>query len=359
MRWPRPLLPISLFVTIVTILVITLPSPVSADCGADASSCKVCHEGEQQKPVNAVGLWHTQHAFGDFCANCHAGDKSATDETDAHTGMRPVLADPKETCSACHADNYQTLAATYENEKEKGAGTVIDLKLPPPGSNNTLFIWVNIAVFILLSASVWAFERGPFSGRRKGYAPMAGGSSALASPQRLVSFNPLALKQWSPYAAGTGLGLVAVGALWLSGQPLGSSGAFMTATSTLLKASGSSLADSVYFKFVSPPALTWQALLVVGIVLGALLSAAWSRDFRFETAPDLWVRTFGPARWKRWGAMFLGGMILEFGASVAGGCTSGLAIAGSLQLSGAGFLFIAGLFTTGLITARLIYGRKY
>src|SRR5512142_1526808 len=59
----------------------------SAQCGSQASSCKNCHEVQGQDPVSAKGDWHAQHQFGDFCANCHAGNTQATDKAAAHTGM--------------------------------------------------------------------------------------------------------------------------------------------------------------------------------------------------------------------------------------------------------------------------------
>lgn len=166
-------------------------------------------------------------------------------------------------------------------------------------------------------------------------------------------------KAWSPYWAGAGLGLVSTLALWISDQLLGASGAFENLAGGVLKSAGSSLSQFIYFKFIMPPGITWQVILLIGVVLGSLVSSLWSRDFRFETVPSLWVETFGPSRVKRWIAMFIGGIILEYGAGIAGGCTSGLAISGSLQLAPAGFLFIAGLFASGIVTAKLLYGRKY
>ncbi len=85
-----------------------------AQCGSQASSCKNCHEVQAKKPVNSDGKgWHTLHAFGDFCANCHAGNVQATDETAAHTGMVAPLSDIKANCAACHPNDTQTRAEKY------------------------------------------------------------------------------------------------------------------------------------------------------------------------------------------------------------------------------------------------------
>ncbi|HYF94561.1 MAG TPA: YeeE/YedE thiosulfate transporter family protein [Symbiobacteriaceae bacterium] len=342
---------------IVLVFTITLSllatAPAHADCGADTSTCKACHEGEQQKSVNASGLWHTQHAFGDFCAGCHAGDKTIKEKDASHAGMRAdVLGDPKAACEACHAGDYEAKAEAYKEKPAVAAAPDSGPKYPPPGSRNMLFIILNLVTLGGLGLLIWAFEKGPLAGKKLPKpASMEGGS---AQP-----VNPLARASWSPYWAGAGLGLVAILALWLAEQPLGSSGAYITLDSLLLKASGSSLSESVYFKMVSPPKLSWQVMLVAGVVLGALVSSLWSGDFRLESAPDRWLQVFGNRKWVRWITIFFGAVILEFGASIAGGCTSGLAIAGSLQLAGAGFLFIGGLFVTGIITTRLLYGRKY
>jgi hypothetical protein len=54
----------------------------------------------------------------------------------------------------------------------------------------------------------------------------------------------------------------------------------------------------------------------------------------------------------------LGGAILMFGARVAGGCTSGHGISGSLQLATSGWMFFLSLFISGVCTAYLLYGKE-
>jgi hypothetical protein len=55
---------------------------------------------------------------------------------------------------------------------------------------------------------------------------------------------------------------------------------------------------------------------------------------------------------------FAGGVILMFGARLAGGCTSGHGISGSLQLALSGWAFFASVFLSGILTAFLIFGRE-
>ena len=54
-------------------------------------------------------------------------------------------------------------------------------------------------------------------------------------------------------------------------------------------------------------------------------------------------------------AAFLGGAILLFGARLAGGCTSGHGISGTLQLALSGWIFFPVMFGAGIVTARLLF----
>lgn len=162
---------------------------------------------------------------------------------------------------------------------------------------------------------------------------------------------------WSPYVAGAMLGVTVAVSLLVAGQLPGSSGAFQNLTAGI----GQRLdADNVFFRFVMPPGMTWQVWLLIGVLLGAFASAWLSHDFKWRTMPEKqWVAVFGPERWKRWTVAFFGGVILEIGAGLAGGCTSGLAISGGVQLAPAAFLFIPGMFISGILTAVIIYRRNY
>jgi hypothetical protein len=108
-----------------------------AQCGSAASSCKNCHEVKGEDPVNAKGDWHTQHAFGDFCEFCHAGNVQATDKTTAHQGLVQPLGDVKANCSSCHADDYQAKAQTYATTLGVTIGTSNSGSSQPPANPST------------------------------------------------------------------------------------------------------------------------------------------------------------------------------------------------------------------------------
>jgi hypothetical protein len=165
---------------------------------------------------------------------------------------------------------------------------------------------------------------------------------------------------WSPYLAGGLLGVVGLLAVGLSNHLLGASGGFENVAGILGKAVAPVAFDNMYFNFVMPAAITWNVILLVGMLFGGALGALSSRTWRWRSMPDRqWIEAFGPSRAKRWGIAFFGGAVLQYAAGIAGGCTSGLAISGGMLLAPAAFLFIAGMFASGILTAWVIYRARY
>jgi uncharacterized membrane protein YedE/YeeE len=105
------------------------------------------------------------------------------------------------------------------------------------------------------------------------------------------------------------------------------------------------------------PAWDYGTLFLIGTFLGALVSAVISRDFKLETVPTVWAERFGPRAWPRLLAAFAGGIIVMYGARMAGGCTSGHGISGSLQLAVSSWTFFITMFITGVLTALVMFGK--
>ena len=169
---------------------------------------------------------------------------------------------------------------------------------------------------------------------------------------------------WSPYVAGILLGVVGVLAVWVSNSLLGASGAFENLAGMIGKAVAPAAFDNLYFNYIMPPGITWGVILLVGVFFGGLIGAATSKTLQLgkkgSTNSDMQCkRIFGPQTWKRWVLGFFGAILLEYAAGIAGGCTSGLAISGGMLLVPAAFLFIAGMFGSGILTALIIYRKQY
>lgn len=165
---------------------------------------------------------------------------------------------------------------------------------------------------------------------------------------------------WSPYVAGVMLGIVGILTVVFANKLLGASGGFENIVGMLGKAVAPDLFNNTYFNFVMPAQVTYAVVLLIGIFFGGTLGALSSRTFKIRTMDDeQWKQAHGPQLWKRWGLLFVGGIVLEYAAGIAGGCTSGLAISGGMLLAPAAFLFIAGMFASGILTAKIIYGKRY
>jgi hypothetical protein len=165
---------------------------------------------------------------------------------------------------------------------------------------------------------------------------------------------------WSPYLAGGLLGVVGLLAVGLSNHLLGASGGFENLAGIAGQAVAPATFDNVYFNFVMPAVVTWNVVLLAGIFFGGTLGALSAGTFRWRTMPDKqWVEVFGASRVKRWGIAFGGAAVLQYAAGIAGGCTSGLAISGGMLLAPAAFLFIAGMFASGIVTALIVYRGRF
>jgi uncharacterized membrane protein YedE/YeeE len=169
---------------------------------------------------------------------------------------------------------------------------------------------------------------------------------------------------WSPYAAGILLGIVVILTVVLTNNLLGASGAFENLAGMIGKAVAPAAFDNTYFNYVMPPGITWGVVLLIGVFFGGMLGAATSKTLKWgkkdaANSDKQWKRIFGPQIWKRWVLGFLGAIVLEYGAGIAGGCTSGLLISGGSLLVPAAFLFMGGMFASGIAVALIVYRRRY
>jgi uncharacterized membrane protein YedE/YeeE len=169
--------------------------------------------------------------------------------------------------------------------------------------------------------------------------------------------NLFRMKRWSPYVTGALLGVLTWFSFGVAHKALGVSTNFSQVVRLAEEAVAPDHAREVaYFaEYKVPTAIGWEAAIVVGLILGAAVSAWWSGDQSGAHLPELWVQRFGPSPWKAYLLAFLGGAILIYGARLAGGCTSGHGISGSLQLAVSSWAFFLSLFASGLATAFVLF----
>jgi uncharacterized protein len=165
--------------------------------------------------------------------------------------------------------------------------------------------------------------------------------------------------RWNPYLVGIGIGVLSWFAFGLVNQPLGISTALSSASSVCaLPIMGSEgVANNAYW---AKNPFKWDGgmLFLVGTFLGSLLSVLASGTFRLEKVPVTWSQQFGGSTAKRLAAAFLGGVIIMFGARMAGGCTSGHGISGSLQLALSSWTFFLTMFAFGILTALILFRKR-
>jgi hypothetical protein len=160
-----------------------------------------------------------------------------------------------------------------------------------------------------------------------------------------------------PYLTGGALGLLAAISLVAFGRPIGISGGVQN----LAGAVGHAITPGTgYWGGVIPIGWTWSAWVVVGVFLGAFVSATLAGTWRLRVVPGrAWVARYGPRPWRRWVLAFAAAALIEIAAAIAGGCTSGLAVSGGVVLAPGAFLFMIAMFASGVPTAWWIdRGRK-
>lgn len=160
---------------------------------------------------------------------------------------------------------------------------------------------------------------------------------------------------WSPYLAGALIGVLSWFTFWLSGRPIGASGAYAKTAGLIGRLLGLRRTQKLKYFADNPPVIDWEWMLVVGVILGAFIAAQIGDDATGRWLPPMWAERFGDAIWLRLGIGFVGGIVMAYGARLAGGCTSGHGISGTMQLSVGSWIALASFFLGGVVTAFLLF----
>jgi len=156
---------------------------------------------------------------------------------------------------------------------------------------------------------------------------------------------------WSPYLVGASIGVLSWLTFYVSDKPIGASSFYAQVAGLLGKLLAQRhTASLTYFKD-NPPRVGWEFVFVVSIVLGAAIAAFTGGEFTNEWLPPMWAARFGDSIALRAAVAFGGGLLMAFGARLAGGCTSGHGISGTLQLSVGSWIAVICFFLGGVAVA--------
>jgi uncharacterized membrane protein YedE/YeeE len=165
--------------------------------------------------------------------------------------------------------------------------------------------------------------------------------------------------RWSPYIVGSGIGILIWTVFVLSDRPLGCSTGY-TNTAGLVESAISPVRTrgmQYYQKFI--PSIDWSWMLIIGIMIGAFLSAYISGTWALIIVPPEFGAAFGTAPSLRILVALTGGILLGLGARWAGGCTSGHGISGTLQLALSSWVAAICFFAGGIVVAGLMFGFRF
>ena len=156
----------------------------------------------------------------------------------------------------------------------------------------------------------------------------------------------------NPYLAGILIGLFMVAAYYFSGEGLGASGALKSTVVAAVDIVNHDYAkETPYFAArvqneEVPPIKNWLVFEVLGVLVGALISAALAKRLKLEIgkATDITNK-------KRLVFALLGGLLFGIGSQLGRGCTSGMVMSGMGVLSLSGFIGLVAIFGGGYVIA--------
>ena len=160
---------------------------------------------------------------------------------------------------------------------------------------------------------------------------------------------------WSPYVVGTGIGVLSWLTFYFADKVIGASSFYATVAGFIGKLLAKKHTESLKYYQTNPPRVDWGFVFVICTILGGFLSAWTGGEIRNEWLHPMWVDRFGDSIAFRGGIGFAGGVLMAFGSRLAGGCTSGHGISGTLQLDAGSWLTAICMFIGGIATAMLLF----
>jgi uncharacterized membrane protein YedE/YeeE len=161
-------------------------------------------------------------------------------------------------------------------------------------------------------------------------------------------------RKWIP--AGIALAILdaVVFSTWVSNRPIGASTSYPYLADLL-----TGVTQNDYFPAIKTSG-HWELIFLAGAFAAGLVLSLIKKEFQFVLVHENWLRFKGPSPLKRIFWAFAGGLMLIFGARMAGGCTSGHILSGGMQVAFSSLIFAVFVFAGLLATGQLFYrpGKK-
>ena len=160
---------------------------------------------------------------------------------------------------------------------------------------------------------------------------------------------------WSPYLVGAGIGVLSWLTFYFSDQAIGASSFYAEVSGFIGKLFAKRHTQSLpYFKD-NPPRVSWEFVFILSTIVGGAIAALTGGEFSNEWLPPMWTARFGDSLALRAAVAIGGGVLMAFGARLAGGCTSGHGISGTMQLNVASWISVICFFIGGIAVAMTLF----
>lgn len=156
---------------------------------------------------------------------------------------------------------------------------------------------------------------------------------------------------WSPYLVGAGIGVLSWLTFYFSDKPIGASSFYAQVSGFIGKLLARRHTESLAYYEANPPRVGWGFVFVLSTIVGGAIAAVTGGEFANEWIPPMWEARFGGSIALRAAVAVGGGVLMAFGARLAGGCTSGHGISGTMQLSLASWIAVICFFIGGIAVA--------
>lgn len=181
-------------------------------------------------------------------------------------------------------------------------------------------------------------------------------ATAARAANELPSPYPYPEPAWSPYAVGALIGILVLSTLALAGQKIGASSAYSDSAGMIGRLIAPKHIASLPYYRDSKPMIGWTWTIVLGAILGSFVAAWTGGELTGTYLQDMWLARFGAdSAWLRTFVALTGGTLMAFGARMAGGCTSGHGISGTLQLAVSSWIAVICFFIGGIAAGLLMY----